>query len=148
MVDSLGDRMKEYEACFDMKLPHRLPLLIRLDGRTFHTVTKSLKLAKPMDEPFHRAMVKTALYLGALALSSHTSLAESCEDQIPYILEQTLDKHVSPDLDVEISEVNKTKYGNEFLIGFEQENGWIVFSDDCSTANTSFRFGTKTVELN
>lgn len=64
MSDSLGDRMKEYETCFDIRLPHRIPLIIRLDGRSFHSVTKSLKLQKPMDEAFHRAMVKTAIFLG------------------------------------------------------------------------------------
>jgi len=79
MTDSLGDRMKEYETCFDIKLPHRLPLIIRLDGRSFHTVTRSLNLTRPVDEAFHRAMVKTAIYLGETISNARFAYTQSDE---------------------------------------------------------------------
>lgn len=74
--------MKEYETCFDIKLPHRLPLVIRLDGRSFHTVTKQLKLKRPMDEAFHRAMVKTAVYLGGCINNARFAYTQSDEISI------------------------------------------------------------------
>ena len=46
--DSLGDRMKEfYENRAKTKLTRRMPVIIRLDGRAFHTFTKGF--AKPQE---------------------------------------------------------------------------------------------------
>ena len=38
--NSLGDRMKEYERTSDAKLVRRLPMIVRLDGKAFHSWTK------------------------------------------------------------------------------------------------------------
>ena len=47
--DSLGDRMKEfYEFRAKTKLVRRMPCIIRLDGRSFHTFTKGF--VKPFDK--------------------------------------------------------------------------------------------------
>ena len=60
--DSLGDRMKEnYENRYKTYLVRRMPVIIRLDGRAFHTYTKGLK--KPYDDVFHRTMNETMKYL-------------------------------------------------------------------------------------
>lgn len=60
--DSLGDRMKEnYENRAKMYLVRRMPVIIRLDGKAFHTFTKGLK--KPYDEIFHNTMNATMKYL-------------------------------------------------------------------------------------
>ena len=60
--DSLGDRMKEnYENRAKTYLVRRMPVIIRLDGKAFHTFTKGLK--KPYDEIFHNAMNATMKYL-------------------------------------------------------------------------------------
>ena len=60
--DSLGDRMKEnYENRSKTYLVRRMPVIIRLDGKAFHTFTKGLK--KPYDEIFHNTMNKTMKYL-------------------------------------------------------------------------------------
>ena len=59
---SLGDRMKLfYEAPSLYKLPMRLPVIIRLDGRAFHTLTKSLD--RPFDDDLIKVMQDTAVYL-------------------------------------------------------------------------------------
>ena len=57
--DDIGDRFKEYERCYDFTLPRRLPLVIRVDGRAFH----SLKLEKPFDSGFWAAMSCAAMEL-------------------------------------------------------------------------------------
>ena len=60
--DSLGDRMKEnYENRAKMYLVRRMPVIIRLDGKAFHTFTRGLK--KPYDEIFHNTMNQTMKYL-------------------------------------------------------------------------------------
>lgn len=60
--DSLGDRMKEnYENRAKTYLVRRMPVIIRLDGKAFHTFTKGMK--KPYDEIFHAAMNATMKYL-------------------------------------------------------------------------------------
>ena len=60
--NSLGGRMKQnYEDIFKHKLPERMPVIIRLDGRAFHTLTK--KANKPFDNNFISLMNATALYL-------------------------------------------------------------------------------------
>lgn len=58
---SLGDRMKEYERSFKSSLPKRLPVIIRLDGRAFHTYTQ--KCEKPFDFNFIECMKNTAIYV-------------------------------------------------------------------------------------
>lgn len=60
--DALGDRMKEnYENRSKTYLPRRVPVIIRLDGKAFHTFTKGLK--RPYDEIFHNTMNETVKYL-------------------------------------------------------------------------------------
>ena len=59
--DSLGDRMKSYENISRTYLPGRMPIIIRIDGKAFHTFTKGLK--KPFDDILIRAMEETATAL-------------------------------------------------------------------------------------
>jgi tRNA(His) 5'-end guanylyltransferase len=60
--DSLGDRMKEfYENRSKTYLPRRVPVIIRLDGKAFHSFTKGFQ--RPYDEVFHKSMNDTMLYL-------------------------------------------------------------------------------------
>lgn len=62
MKDNLGDRMKEnYENRAKTKLLRRTPVIIRLDGKAFHTFTKGFD--KPFDEIFTKAMQQTMLSL-------------------------------------------------------------------------------------
>lgn len=59
--DSLGTRMKSYEAITDNKLIPRMAMIIRLDGCAFHTFTRGMK--KPFDEIFLESMRMTMLEL-------------------------------------------------------------------------------------
>lgn len=55
----LGDRIKKYEKTFQHSALKRMPLIIRVDGRAFHTFTKYL--SKPFDMKFMEAMVNAAI---------------------------------------------------------------------------------------
>lgn len=61
MKDSLGDRMKVYENAFRFHLPIRMPLIIRVDGKAFHSYTKGLQ--KPWDESLLKVMDAVAKHL-------------------------------------------------------------------------------------
>lgn len=50
---NLGDRMKLYENTFQINLPPRTPLIIRVDGKAFHTFTKGLE---PFDDRMYHWM--------------------------------------------------------------------------------------------
>lgn len=59
--DSLGDRMKAYEAVPKNFLMRKTPVIIRLDGKAFHTFTRGFE--KPFDKVIETAMTETMLYL-------------------------------------------------------------------------------------
>lgn len=59
--DDLGDRMKDYENAYRIKLPKRLPVVLRIDGKSFSQYTKGFK--KPFDEDLANAMWETTKYL-------------------------------------------------------------------------------------
>ena len=60
--DALGTRMKEfYENVPKTRLVRRMPVAIRLDGRSFHTFTRGFN--KPFDEVLIKTMKQTMKYL-------------------------------------------------------------------------------------
>lgn len=62
MKDELGDRMKSYyENRSKTFLARRTPVIIRLDGKAFHTFTRGFN--KPFDEAMCNAMQETMKYL-------------------------------------------------------------------------------------
>lgn len=62
MKDPLGDRMKNnYESISKYRLTRRMPVIIRIDGKAFHTYTKGLE--KPFDAKMVEAMQITTKYL-------------------------------------------------------------------------------------
>ena len=59
---TIGDRMKNnYENITRYYLTRRMPVIMRVDGRSFHTVTKGFK--KPFDDIFVKTMQDTMKYL-------------------------------------------------------------------------------------
>ena len=59
--DELGKRIKGYyENIPKIKLMRRTPVIIRIDGKAFHTFTKGFK--KPFDEILIKSMQETTKY--------------------------------------------------------------------------------------
>jgi len=77
----LGDRMKAYEEVFRTKLPIRMPVVIRLDGKAFHTLTRGCE--KPFDEKLHAAMTGAIL---ALLEEVPARIAYAQSDEISLLL--------------------------------------------------------------
>lgn len=59
--DNLGDRMKTYENVTRTHLTRRTPVIIRIDGKAFHTFTRGF--FKPFDEVLVKSMQDTMKYL-------------------------------------------------------------------------------------
>lgn len=59
--DSLGDRMKGYENISRIYLTRRTPIIIRIDGKAFHSFTRGF--ARPFDDVLIKSMQDTAKYL-------------------------------------------------------------------------------------
>lgn len=57
----LAKRMKQYEAVPKTKLMNREPVIIRIDGKAFHTFTRGF--ARPFDDVLIRTMQQTTKYL-------------------------------------------------------------------------------------
>ena len=55
--DSLGDRMKKYEYVTRTYLTRRTPVIIRIDGKSFHTFTRGFE--KPFDDVLIKSMQDT-----------------------------------------------------------------------------------------
>ena len=59
--DALGDRMKAYENESRIYLDRKTPVIIRVDGKAFHTFTKGFE--KPFDDILEKAMKDTMIHL-------------------------------------------------------------------------------------
>lgn len=60
-TDALGDRMKRYEGVPRHFLTRRVPVIIRVDGKAFHTITRGME--KPFDRFLMKAMQETMKFL-------------------------------------------------------------------------------------
>lgn len=76
--EAMGDRHKAFESRETMhRLMPGLPVLVRLDGRAFHTFTRGL--ARPYDERLSRSMIETTKYL---VDHTHASVGYTQSDEI------------------------------------------------------------------
>ncbi len=50
--------MKDYEVYSSLKIPKNSKIIVRLDGRSFHSLASDLNLEKPYDENFYQVMSK------------------------------------------------------------------------------------------
>lgn len=84
MTDDLGDRMKKnYEDRYRTYLLRRTPAIIRLDGKAFHTLTRSLE--RPFDQGFADAMDATTEYLATNVQGCIAAYTQS--DEISLLLQ-------------------------------------------------------------
>lgn len=87
---SLGNRMKVYERVSKTKLMRRTPVIIRLDGKAFHTWTRQLTNVddsldiEPYGNIMHEMMRHTTLYL--MSNIQNAVFAYSQSDEISILL--------------------------------------------------------------
>lgn len=80
--DNLGDRMKDYENVPRISLTKKMPVIIRLDGKAFHSFTRGMK--RPFDEVLISTMQKTAKFLCENVMNCKLAYTQS--DEISLLL--------------------------------------------------------------
>lgn len=60
MKDTLGDRCKKYESMYENYFLPKTPILVRVDGRSFHTWTKKAGCKRPFDQQLINTMFDAA----------------------------------------------------------------------------------------
>jgi tRNA(His) 5'-end guanylyltransferase len=79
--DDIGFRMKhDYEDRYRFELTRRVPVIIRIDGRSFHSFCKNF--AKPYDMPFKFSMWETAKALCEEIMGAKIAYVQSDEISI------------------------------------------------------------------
>lgn len=97
--DSLGDRIKAYEEVWNPKFTPNSSLLIRIDGKAFHTWTR--KLDKPFDNQLNLAMV-TAMKFTAQEMQGF-KLGYTQSDEATFLLTDTYES--SPWFDWKLNKI-------------------------------------------
>ena len=78
MTDTLGDRLKQLEQAEAARRAMKgLPLMARLDGRSFHTWTRGLR--RPYDDALSSLMIKTTKHL---VEQTHATVGYTQSDEI------------------------------------------------------------------
>ena len=80
--DTLGDRIKNYESIYERYFLPKTPIIVRVDGKAFHTWTKGCK--KPFDQMLINCMFESAKQVakemqGCLALYAQS-------DEVTFVL--------------------------------------------------------------
>lgn len=92
MTDSLGDRIKRYERASSHHLTPRTPVLIRVDGRAFHTYTRGM--GKPFDGNLMTAMTRATMHT-AMDMQGFR-LAYTQSDEATFLLHDFADLQSQP----------------------------------------------------
>ena len=139
-MDEFGSRMKEYEKAYKTKLTKRMPVLLRIDGKAFHTYTKGMK--KPFDVDLNEAMWKTAIFLCQNIMGAKVAYHQS--DEISILLtnyhkittESWFDNNLQKIVSVAASlatakfnEIMRVKYPNKELAFFDCR-AWVLPKDE------------------
>lgn len=138
--DELGKRMKKYESVSKTVLMRRTPVIIRIDGKAFHTFTKGFK--KPFDEVLIKTMQETTKYLCENIQGCVFGYTQSDEISLVLIDYQTLTTDAWFDYEVQklcsVAASMATMAFNKFFkkevnLYFEKwENGSIATQNYCS----------------
>lgn len=82
MTTEMEKRFKRYEAVTDLYLVRRTPVIARLDGRAFHTLTRGME--KPFCDKFIEAMQLTAYAVAGAMQGCRLAYVQS--DEISFLL--------------------------------------------------------------
>lgn len=107
MNDSLGDRMKQYEDVNRFHLPTKMPVIIRLDGKAFHSYAKDFE--KPFDQDLMNMMNEVAVYLCKNIQNAKMAYTQS--DEISILLVDYEDYKTSSWFDANIQKIVSVSAG-------------------------------------
>lgn len=99
--DTLGDRVKRYEAVSKPLLSRRTPVIVRVDGKAFHTFTRGF------EKPFDKELVQAMAYAAAKTAESIQGfkLAYVQSDEASFLLTDYDTLETSPWFDYELNKI-------------------------------------------
>lgn len=133
--DSLGDRMKTYENVTRTHLTRRTPVIIRIDGKAFHTFTRNF--VKPFDDILVETMQDTMKYLCENIEGCVLGYTQS--DEITLVLcdykkltsQAWFDNNIQKMCSISAS-MATLEFNRKFC---ENKNRWIMDTYDCVHSN-------------
>lgn len=99
--DTLGNRMKTAEQVFSATLPKQLPIIIRVDGKAFHTYTRGME--KPFDGRMTTLMANTAQHLCKEISGARMAYTQS--DEISILVYPWLQDNSQPWFDGKVNKI-------------------------------------------
>lgn len=133
--DELGKRMKAYENESNRKLVKKLPVIIRVDGRSFHTFTK--KLEKPFDDLLIDAMQETMRYLCKNIAGCVLGYWQS--DEISLLLQDYKNEDTQPWFDYRLNKLcSMAASMATFAFNRAFENNVMEYMDNCNTHSDEY----------
>ena len=100
-TNALGKRMKDYEKEARSYLASKTPVIIRIDGKAFHTFTRGLN--RPYDVTFRYCMTETVKYLCKNVQNCKLGYTQS--DEITLVLLDDLNENSSTFFDNQIEKI-------------------------------------------
>lgn len=132
MPDNLGDRMKGYENVFRFSIPRRMPVIIRVDGKAFHTYTKGLK---PFSEKLQEVMNWTAQTLLEHVQNAQFAYVQS--DEISIFVHNYQNLNTEPWFGNNVQKIVSVS-ASIASVAFTQESGYLWNPGDYSADNWLF----------
>lgn len=127
-TSALAKRMKKYEAVPKNTLMRRTPVIIRVDGRAFHTFTKGFQ--KPFDDVLIRVMQDTMKYLCENIQGCVFGYTQSDEITLILIDYKKLNSEAWFDYEVQkmcsiVTSMATMAFNRFFMYEYEEFNRWI-----------------------
>lgn len=127
-TSALAKRMKKYEAVPKNTLMRRTPVIIRVDGRAFHTFTKGFQ--KPFDDVLMRVMQDTMKYLCENIQGCVFGYTQSDEITLILIDYKKLNSEAWFDYEVQkmcsiVASMATMAFNRLFMYEYEEFNRWI-----------------------
>lgn len=127
-TSALAKRMKKYEAVPKNTLMIRTPVIIRVDGRAFHTFTKGFQ--KPFDDVLMRVMQDTMKYLCENIQGCVFGYTQSDEITLILIDYKKLNSEAWFDYEVQkmcsiVASMATMAFNRFFMYEYEEFNRWI-----------------------
>ena len=129
VYDDLGTRMKTfYEQIPKTKLMRRTPVIIRIDGRAFHTFTKGFK--RPFDEVLIKTMQETTKYLCENIQGCVLGYTQSDEISLVLVDYQRFESLAWFDYEIQkmcsiAASMATMAFNKFFMFEFEEFNRWV-----------------------
>lgn len=91
MKDGLGDRIKKYESIYERYFLPKTPIIVRVDGKAFHTWTKGCQ--RPFDQTLITCMFESAKEVAKNMQGCKALYAQS--DEVTFVLDDsdTIETH-------------------------------------------------------